>query len=137
MASGFNKVMKAREELNVYDWYATHWDWNCGYLVLIGSSGKHKDFELDLDDNEFGVLVFTRDYAGEEWDENFWSMQVCTKDCWKNTSFSAGEMERIAKLLTALSDCKEPYTKSNETSEDMAQKRVHMERVLKSYGYEA
>ena len=137
MASGFDEIMEARKWLsNHFSWYATHWDWNSGYLVLVQVPRKTEDFNVDLDDGDTGLLAFTRNSYSETWDGNVWDMQVCNKESWYNPSFDANELEHMAKLMKALNDCKEPYKKHSELTEEMLQKRTHMERVLKSYGYE-
>lgn len=108
-----DKLNELLMQMHMFDWANVNFNWNGGCLILslyIGCSNNSDDYELD--DSDFGYIIFSRDYLGGEWHENRWSVEVNA-----STELCLREMELICEIIKTLQDDKTPYDDAEDVTD--------------------
>lgn len=107
------KLRKLLMQMRNFDWANVNFNWNEGYLILSLYIGCSKDSDnYELDDSDFGYIIFSRDYLCGEWHENLWSVEVNA-----STDLCLKEMELICEIIKALQDDKTPYDDAEDATD--------------------
>ena len=108
-----DKLNELLMQIRKFDWANVYFNWNGGCLILslcIGCSKNNYDYELD--DSDFGCIIFSRDYVCGEWHENQWSVEVNV-----TTGLCLKEIELICEIIKTLQDDKTPYDDKEDATD--------------------
>lgn len=134
------KVRAYINELKKFDWVPWKEDWDAGYLILGGeigashSSSEDEFYGYDLDDFDIGVLVFTREYVGGEWDHNIWTLRIIPTKLLNGNGcgFGLRDLDMLWYLLEALQKSNDPFPDSDHIDKDVYDRRMAIEAILRS-----
>ena len=100
-----DKLNELLMQMRKFDWANVNFNWNGGCLILSLCACYCSDnYSYELDDTDFGYIIFSRDYSCGEWHENLWSVEINV-----TTNLCLKEMELICEIIKALQDDKTPY----------------------------
>ena len=107
------------------------YDWETGILVL-NYGGAEDNLPEVMDYDNVAILVYRRDneYC---WNDNVWDIALIQNEIYVSFGFASIEFESFLNILKALEDNKEPYPDSDHITDEMIEKRVHLQDTIDTY----